>query len=349
MYGEGADPFSAGSFLGQLKEMTKPEHNWILLHFMFWVYIAMVFPGCYILGQRWSDFRVVYAGLLGTVFLFSFLFSIVGQRGYGEATAVHTVAIARSLPDGGLDVASWSNVFVTSGAVYPIKHNGIGALYSTCNESEQVNGVINNGIDGTFVVDIPPFSNREFAMRIRLPSGSPKITVDSYKLAESQLSDLVLNVEGVTSKDTEFVNVVFRDRFFTMHWQDGQLKQAADAGDAAAMLRVQNMQNWSTNRGYPYGYGNEVAAKTAQERFRLMYTPLLSRSLNVARESEARQVRIPMEMLRVYLYAKMPPEFAVQSTSLGGQNGQILYCVDVPLTSAPKTGAAKPNSPKAEE
>lgn len=333
MYGEGADPFSASSFLGQLKEMTKPEHNWILLHFMFWVYIAMIFPGCYILGKRWSDFRVVYAGLLGTVILFSFLFSIVGQRGYGEATAVHTVAIARSLPDAGLDVASWSNVFVTGGAVYPIKHNGIGALYSTCNESEQVNGVINNGIDGTFVVDIPPFSNREFAMRIKVPSGSPKITVDSHTTADSHLSGLVLNVEGLTSTDTEFVNVVFGDRFYTMHWQEGQLKQAADAGDAAAMLKVQNMQNWSSNRGY--SYGNEPAAKSAQERFRLMYTPLLSRSLNVARENEARQVRIPPDMLRVYLYAKMPPEFAVQNASLGGQNGQVLYCVDVPLGDAP--------------
>ena len=59
--------------------MTKPDHNWLLLHFMFWVYIAMVFPGCYILGKRYSDFRVVYAGLLGTVFLFSLLFSVVGQ------------------------------------------------------------------------------------------------------------------------------------------------------------------------------------------------------------------------------------------------------------------------------
>ena len=61
--------------------MTKPEHNWLLLHFMFWVYIALVFPGCYLLGKRWSDFRVVYAGLLSTVALFSLLFSYVGQRG----------------------------------------------------------------------------------------------------------------------------------------------------------------------------------------------------------------------------------------------------------------------------
>ncbi|MDB5344917.1 MAG: hypothetical protein JWP89_3294 [Schlesneria sp.] len=329
-YGEGADPFSASSFMGQLKEMTKPEHNWILLHFMFWVYIAMVFPGCYLLGKRWSDFRVVYAGLLGTVVLFSFLFSIVGQRGYGEATAVHSVAIAKALPDGGLDVAAWSNVFVTNGAYYTIKHNGRGALYSTCNESEQVNGEINNGADGSFRVDIPPFSNREFATRIKLPAGSPKIKVDSFKLTEARLAELELSIDGVKQEDTQFVNALFGDRFYTLHWQNGKLKLAGDAGDAASMLKVQNMQNWSRNQ-YGYGYDYQREGQTVKDRFNLMYTPLLSRSLNVARESEARQVRLPPDLVRVFLYAKMPAEFAVQSTSLGGHNGEVLYCVDVPL------------------
>lgn len=329
-YGEGADPFSASSFMGQLKEMTKPDHNWILLHFMFWVYIAMVFPGCYLLGKRWSDFRVVYAGLLGTVVLFSFLFSIVGQRGYGEATAVHSVAIAKALPDGGLDVAAWSNVFVTNGAYYTIKHNGRGALYSTCNESEQVNGEINNGADGSFRVDIPPFSNREFAMRIRLPAGSPKIAVDSFKLTDSRLAELELSVDGVKAEETQFVTALFGDRFYNLHWQNGKLRLSADAGDAASMLRVQNMQQWSRNQ-YNYGYNTQQTEQSAKDRFTLMYTPLLSRSLNVARESEAKQVRLPPDLLRVFLYAKMPPEFSVQGTNLGGHNGHVLYSVDVPL------------------
>lgn len=329
-YGEGTDPFSSNSFMSQLKEMTKPEHNWILLHFMFWVYIAMVFPGCYLLGKRWSDFRIVYAGLLGTVTLFSFLFSIVGQRGYGEATAVHTVAIAKALPDGGMDVAAWSNVFVTNGAFYTIKHNGRGVLYSTCNDSESVNGAIDNGDDGSFRVDIPPFSNREFAMRIRLPAGAPKIKVDKFNLNDAHLSELEMTVDGVVPADTQFTTALFGDRFYSLYWQDGKLKLSADTGDAASMLKVQNMQGWSTNNRYGYGY--EAQAQTAEERFKLMYTPLLSRSLNVARESEAQQVRLAPEIVRVFIYSKLTPEFAVQGNALGGLNGNVLHCVDVPLT-----------------
>lgn len=327
-YGEGADPFSSTSFLGQLKEMTKPEHNWLLLHFMFWVYIAMVFPGCYILGKRWSDFRVVYAGLLGTVTLFSFLFSIVGQRGYGEATAVHTVAIARSLPDGGLDVAAWSNVFVTAGADYLIKHNGRGAMYSTCNDSEQVNGVINNGTDGAFVVDIPPFSNREFAMRVRLPAGCPRITIDEVKRDGGKLSELVMSIDGITQSDTNFMNVLYGDRFYGLNWVDGKLKMVSDTGDAASMLRLQQMQNWGNNR-FNYGYEKTT---TPLERYNEMYTPLLSRTLNVSRESEARQVNLPPDTIRVFLYGKITPEFAVQNGKLPAQSGHVLYCLDVPLT-----------------
>jgi hypothetical protein len=329
-YSEGADPFVASSFMSQLKDMTKPDHNWLLLHFMFWVYIAMVFPGCYILGKRWSDFRVVYAGLLGTVTLFSLLFSIVGQRGYGEATAVHSVAIARSLPDGGLDVSSWSNVFVTGGGKYAIKHNGLGALYSTCSETERVGGEINNGLDGSFDnVDIPPFSNREFALRIKLPGGSPKITVDEHTLSAGRLTNLVLSVDGIPPGQTSFMYALSGDRFHMLHWNGDKLKLSADAGDATAVLKLQQMQNWSQNRyGYGYGYNQQ---QSPQERFNLMFSPLMSRSLGVSKESEARQVRLPEGIVRVFLYTKMPADFAIQNTRLGAQDGQVLYCVDVPL------------------
>ena len=331
LYGEGTDPFVANSFINQLKEMTKPDHNWILLHFMFWVYIAMIFPGCYILGQRWSDFRIVYAGLLGTVVLFSFLFSIVGQRGYGESTAIHSVAIARSLSDGGLDVSSWSNVFVTGGAKYTIKHNGFGPLYSTCSESENVLGAINNGIDGTFRVDIPPFSNREFAMRIKLPTGAPKVMVEQMKMEGDRLAELGFAVDGIKQADTVYMHALVGDRFYGLNWQGGKLKLGSDLGDAASMLKVQTMQNWSTARN-GYGYGYDQVEQTPQDRFNLMFSPLLSRSLNVTRESEARQVRMPPGTVRLFLYAKMPPEFAVQNKDLGSQSGFVLYCVDVPLT-----------------
>ncbi len=327
-YSEGTDPFPSNSFLTQLKEMTKPDHNWLLLHFMFWVYIAMIFPGCYLLGKRWSDFRVVYAALLGTVVLFSVLFSIVGQRGYGESTAVHSVAIARGLPGGGLDVSQWSNVFVTSGADYMLKHDGFGTLYSTTSDTEQVNGIINSGIDGGFMVDIPPFSNREFALRMKLPTGSPKITFDKVDVSDSRIKELLLNIDGIDPAATHSMYLMFRGRFYSLIWQNEKLKLATDTGDVKSMLRVDSMQGWANNNN-SYMYNSQ--GPKPEERSSLMLTPLLGRSLNVTRNSDVEQIRLPDDIARVFIYSKMPPELNVQNNRLGAQNGRILYCLDIPL------------------
>src|SRR5262249_24743375 len=128
--------FQAGqvddAFFRDLKVMTRPHHNWLLINFMSLLYILLIFPGLYWLGRWRADYRMVYGAFLGGVALFSFGFATVGRRGYGEATAVHSVAIARSLPDGGEDINQWSNVFVTGGAIYTIEHGGTGRIYSSC-------------------------------------------------------------------------------------------------------------------------------------------------------------------------------------------------------------------------
>jgi hypothetical protein len=168
-------------------------------------------------------------------------------------------------------------------------------------------------------------------MRIKLPAGSPKVTVEQFKVEGGRLTDLVLTVDSVKPDETQLMNVLFGDRFYGLNWQDGKLKLLSDAGDAASMLKLQSMQNWSNSNRYGYAYGYNQVEQTPRDRFNLMYSPLLSRSLNVSRESEARQVRLPTDIVRVYLYTKMPPEFAVQNKDLGGQAGNVLYCLDVPL------------------
>ena len=78
-----------------------------------------------------------------------------------------------------------------------------------------------------------------------------------------------------------------------------------------------------------YRYGDQ--AIPMEQRLEVMFKPLLSRSLNVSREREAEQVQLPADVVRVFLYAKMPAEFAVQNQKLGKQEGQVLYCIDLPL------------------
>lgn len=327
---EGTDPFKSTSFLSQLKQMTKPNHNWVLLHMMFWAYILLIFPGCYLLGKKWSDFRVVYAGLLGTVALFSLLFSYVGQRGYGEATAVHTVAIAKPLPGGQMDVCSWSNIFVTTGAYYDVRHNAFAALYSTCNEHEQVKGEVNNGAEALFKVDIPPFSNRELAARAKMPIEGPQLKITDVKFTGRQLSKLDIDVSGLKPEDVQKQYALIGNSFYLLKWDDGKLVMSAETGNVVGMLRVQEKQTQ-----YPYGfnYGYEYGDQTpVSVRYTQMFDLLLSRSMSVSRTSDAEQYRLPPGLVRVFLYARIPPEFGIQNPLLGKQEGWVLYCIDLTAT-----------------
>lgn len=332
-YGEGNDPFKSTSFLSQLKNMTKPDHNWLLLHFLFWLYIALVFPGCYLLGKKYSDFRLVYAGLLGTVALFSVLFSYVGQRGYGESTAIHTVAIAKPLPDGQMDVSSWSNIFVTNGADYNVKHNAIGALYSTCNDHEQVKGEINNGAEAVFRVDIPPFSNRELAARTKIAFEGPKLTIDSVQSNNGRITELQLNVEGLKQTDVEKQYALVGSTFYALSWREGKLIMANETGNVVGMLRIQEKHN-QYGYNYNYNYGYDYNKQTTPERYTQMFDLLLSRGLSVSREKDAEQLHLPPSMIRVFLYSKLPGEFAVQNNRLANQEGRVLYCINLSMTDA---------------
>lgn len=324
-YSDGSDPFKSTSFLSQLKSMTKPDHNWVLLHFMFWVYIGLVFPGCYLLGKKWSDFRVVYAGLLGTVTVFSLLFSYVGQRGYGELSAVHTVAIAKPLPDGFMDLSAWSNVFVTNGADYEIRHNATGALYSTCNDHEHVRGAINNGAEAVFKVDIPPFSNRELATRAKVPFQDLKLTIESVKTQEGRLTELEVDVQGISPTSVEKQFALIGNTFYTLIWKEDKLMLASETGSASGFLRVQDQRNKNYGYGgYPYG---DNTKSTTGERYSQMFLSLMSRGLSVSREKDVEQLRLPPNVIRIFLYARMPGAFWVQNPRLGNQEGRVLYSI----------------------
>ena len=333
-FADSSDVFRASTFLSQLRQMTKPDHNWFLLHFMFWVYIGLIFPGCYLLGKRWTDFRIVYAGLLGTVVLFSILFSYVGQRGYGEATAVHTMAIARTLPDGQMDVSSWSNIFVTAGADYDVQYNGTGALFSTCSDHEQVKGEINNGVGGMFRVDIPPFSNREMAVRVKIPFENFALKIDEATTTDGHLAQLQINVSGIKQDDVEKQVALIGNLFYELNWRDGKLVLGKELGNVSTVLNFQQLRNSR------YGFQNrntfDMVKQTQSDRYRQMFDMLLARGANVNREKEAEQLRLPGNLIRVFLIAKIPGEFAVQNTRLSNQEGRVLYCVTLSPTEAAK-------------
>lgn len=325
---DGSDPLSGTSFLSRLKSMTKPDHNWPLLHLLFWVYIALVFPGCYLVGRRWTDYRAVYASLIGTVVLFSLLFGYVGQRGYGEATAVHSVAIARALPDGQADITQWSNVFVTAGGDYDIQHIGAGTMYSTCSVAESVSKWIRNGAEAQFRADIPPFSSREFTHRIKANVSVPKFRIVNPQFSGTALQSLQLTWEGELPATAEMITLLHGERFYNMQRLDGSLQTVGSMGTAAGFLRVQDFQNnWQYRMGGYYGGDN----RPVMEQYRELFHPLMARRLGVVTEGDAQTFRLPPGMVRLMYVAPMTDAFFVNNPHVGRQEGWVLYSIDLPL------------------
>jgi hypothetical protein len=324
-YQDAGDPLASTSFLQRLRKMTKVEHNWPLLHLLFWIYIGLIFPGCYLAGRKWTDYRTVYLALLGTVAVFSVLFGLVGRRGYGEASAVHSIALARVLPDGQADVSQWSNTFVTSGGDYSIKHAGQGTLYATCNSNEAVRRWIRNGAEAEFLADIPPFSSREFAHRMRVPLPVPKFRVIAGGPSPDGLRGVVIATEGTLPPKAEMNALLYGDSFYTVQHTDGKITVGGKIGTVPGYLRVQDFNNWQHNFGGGWGQQDQ----TTEQRFREMFTPLISRSLNVKSPGDADAVLLPPHTARLFYFAPMTDEFMIRNPYLGRQEGWVLYTVDL--------------------
>lgn len=331
-YSDSSDPLSSRSFLTSLKSMTRPHHNWPLLHLMFWIYIGLVFPGCWLLGRKYSDYRVVYLALLATVGVFSVLFAIVGRRGYGEATAVNSTAIIQALPDEIADVSAWTNIFVTSGGDYEIRHPGEGVLYSTCNISEKVPGQILNGADANFLVDMPPFSSREFAYRARLPLPLPKIRrADPDQDFRGIVQGLKFESDADFPAQAESFVLLYGANFYTVARSGRQLTAGGVLGGAEGYLRIGQNNNWD------YGYrGWEDQEQPVLQKYRELMIPLISRSLNIGSRGEAQAFGLAPNVARLIYFAPLPSELKIQNSYLGKQDGWGIYVLDLPLT-APRS------------
>jgi len=222
-------------------------------------------------------------------------------------------------------VTEWSNVFVTAGADYVLRHDAVAAIYSSCSETERVNGAIDNGLGGSFQVDIPPFSNREFASRFKLTAGAPRIAIEKLVTDGTLLSQLIADVEGITPANTGAMYALHENQFYSLNWVNNKLQLASSLGPPSTVLKLDSYPHWP---GQQY-YGEQISV---DDRFRGMFEPLLARSLNVARPRDTRQVAAPAGSVRFLVYARMPPGFSIQNERLPSQQGWVLYCIDVSAT-----------------
>ena len=138
------------SLLRSLSQLSRRQYDWGWIYLLAMVYIGLIGPGQLLVGRKVADYRLRIVLLVAAVGAFALIFNLVGRRGQGEASMVHTLSYARAIDGDTYDVTQWINVFATRGAQYTIQHNAPHNLYATGQDYEAVNGMIESGTGGRF-------------------------------------------------------------------------------------------------------------------------------------------------------------------------------------------------------
>ena len=340
--------------LTDLKKMSLPEHNWLLIHLLAWIYLWLIFPGSLTLGRKHGgDFRVTFGFLLGTVVVFSLAFLFVGRRGYNEATVLNSVAIARQQVPGFFDVTQWSNGFAVEGGDYLFTHAGTGRIYSSCQDQEMVRDEIQNGPEAHFLADLPPYSSWVFSHRgvfelqaidvevedwlTIQDSNPPKVTVrNSAKAAivhdDRALGKLKLK-KGKRFPD-EYLElcVLYGRRVYSLNVTADHIELGREVGTLATLIRVADYHEDGSMFNSFKMRSNEIQSRgppTQTEMFHSEFYPLLARNLDLTDQLEVEQFALASDRARLLIYAPMPPGLHTQEARFTRQNGYVLYIVDV--------------------
>jgi hypothetical protein len=298
-----------------MRELTQPEHSWILIFLLSVCYVGLIFPGCWVLSkQRRLHFLVTYGAIAGLAVFFSLLFLFIGQRGYGETTSLHTVAVARAE-----DATHWSSLeyrtlFVTSGDLYTIDDKDRQTLLTSGAADERVDAVMTSGNSASFVARVPPFSSQSMIFRRRLTMDDWNLMITNVEQNGSELTALTLsfNEKFPLNKENQYF-VVHGKRIHTLRADDVS-KQLRFSGSASLLTTfcapVQEFEDGFTGILTPGGamrpdYPDEPKDPIA-EWFQKSLLKLVARSAADDFYADINRFELPEGRVRVLIYTPVP-------------------------------------------
>ena len=304
------------NFLQALARFSQRQYSWGGIYALAILYAALVGPGNWLWGRKLADYRLRIALLLVTIAVFAFLFNLVGRRGQGEASQIHSLSYARAIDGDNYDVMQWVNAFAARGANYTITHPAPHNLYATGQDYETVNGLIANGKDGKFLVDLPMFSRRAFLHAAEMKGDHIPVQIVKWFGAE-KFNQLIVSV------GPEFRKKVL-DGWAVQGGQIYHLKSVVDgfefgtAGSDTIEIFSQSASMQLNTMGF--GGNDEVQPAVTEARFQKMTRSLLVWSLgprNVSKPADGHA--------QLFLVAHSPESFNVTGSVLGRETGYVLY------------------------
>ena len=350
------------TMLSQLKDLTRPDHNWPALLSLGALYVVLIAPLNWLFGRR-RDYRLTVLAFVFFVAAFSATFFVLGKRGYGEKATVHSMSYVRPAMPGVYDLTQWSHVFVTSSDNYKITHAGPFNLYATGLEFEKVPGDILGGTGGQFVVRMPLFSTRAFLHRGQVPGADLIARVIDFDAGDG-LKKLKLETgEGFPQAPQE-VWAVYREQVYALNalrgeWLTLRSRQGAPldqfADQSGGMYGPWGRSYWDRDEdpevardqafaaltrsliGDRSGYRSTMASQAAAwAQSRAMPTDPAQRRavLQALQQSAATADEAPQvptadpareDSVQIFIVAPSPPQFHISGDQFGQQHGRTVY------------------------
>ena len=334
-YGYGQSVAEDDDLFAELRQLTQPEHMWVLIFLLSLCYVGLIFPGCWILSkQRTLHFLVTYGTIAGLACTFSLMFLFIGRRGYGEATSLHSVAIARAEDDTHCSVMQMTTLFVTSGNTYSVDDKDHQTLLASGSSEENVEARITSGNTASFVSRIPPYSSQAIRSRRR-------IETDNWQLAVTRLSQ--------QRDDLNSLTIVFGDKFpnapevkcMVIHGRNvyrakvDSTKRLIELGGGREPLHTYCQPKTNYTMGAPLSQLVDAAddpdADPIEACFKRMLPDLVRRSFVDDCVQNVNKFRLPEDRIRLLVYAPMLDSQHLDFSGDVRRSGRVLYVRDLLL------------------
>lgn len=318
-----------------LRDLSRPEHSWAIIFMLSVVYIGMIFPGCWILSkQRRVHFLIPYAAITGLAVIFSLIFLVIGRRGYGESTSLHSLMIARAEDETHWNTLLFANLFVTSGNQYQIEDPGNQTLIVSGTSDERVDAAAVSGNSAVYDSRIPPFSSQSVIARRRMTTASWEMSVEDFARSGDHLTrfSMTFGQHFPVGDDIQY---------FLVHRSD---LHTAGIDRASRRLRMNNDRRHFTSFCVPQSedsgmrltWNNSVDTdQNPFEAFAAKALPLLaSRTVLDDFVATLKDFSLPADQIRLMIYAPIPDDFDLKLNADVNRDGRILFVRTLSLQSA---------------
>ena len=334
-FGFGTGVADNDDLFAELRKLTQPEHLWWLIFLLSLCYVGLIFPGCWILSrQRNLHFLTTYGCIAGLAAVFSLMFLLIGRRGYGETTSLHSVAIAHAEDDTHASLLQLTTLFVTEGNTYSVTDRDRQTLLASGASEESVDASMTSGNTASFVSRIPPYSSQAILSRRRIETENWNLAVTSLNEQGDELKNLTIAFGEKFPNDPLMECLVIHGRNLHRTIIDRSLKSISLVSHRE-LLRSFCAPSYDQMNGIAMPQeivaDEKEATDPAEEYFKEMLPDLVRRSLVEDCVRDVSKFRLPNDRVRLLIYASMPEDQQLNVDAEVRRVGKILYVRDLLL------------------